>query len=332
MVSKLKDRAFREAEKRIRDCAKLQRRHHERMERRYRKEISDHSDTMSFSSFSSSVSQRLPSATLLATMPYSHAAGTTKGKTKMQKKLERRKQNDGTFKIYEDGRKSVRSLSGLQLGNDVMFVKQGTYASPRDRGRQHLRDMFSHEDSMSRAISDPGLHVESAQSEVSTDSGHDSLFTRPGLGTMVFRRNYLSAGLFGVGRQEDNALNIEGEEVKLHSRLKRSSSLDDSIGSAGSLEVRNQQELPWEDDEIGLDDDEEPDTPPLETFLASLQMSELVSLLQDEKIDLAALTLCSDHDLKSIRIPLGPRKKILDGIQRRKQALEKPMSMGDTEL
>lgn len=52
LVSKLKDRAFREAEKRIRDCAKLQRRHHERMERRYRKEMSDQSDTMSFSSFS----------------------------------------------------------------------------------------------------------------------------------------------------------------------------------------------------------------------------------------------------------------------------------------
>ncbi|XP_075071505.1 pre-mRNA splicing regulator USH1G isoform X2 [Mixophyes fleayi] len=333
MVSKLKDRAFHEAEKRIRDCAKLQRKHHERMERRYRKEMSDHSDTMSFSSFSSSVSQRIPSATLLATMPYSHAAGTTKGKTKMQKKLEKRKQNDGTFKIYEDGRKSVRSLSGLQLGNDVMFVKQGTYASPRDRGRHHLREMFLHEEeSLSRAVSDPGLHVDPAHSEVSTDSGHDSLFTRPGLGTMVFRRNYLSSGLFGVGRQEDNGLNMEGEEVKLRSRLKRSPSLDDSIGSAGSLEGRNEQTLPWEEEELGLDDEEEPDTSPLETFLASLQMSELVTLLQEEKIDLAALTLCSDHDLKSIRIPLGTRKKILDGIQRRKQALERPTAMGDTEL
>ncbi|XP_053552449.1 pre-mRNA splicing regulator USH1G [Bombina bombina] len=334
LVAKLKERAFREAERRIRDCAKLQRKHHERMERRYRKEMSDHSDTMSFSSFSSSVSQRFPSATLLATMPYSNVAGTAKNKTKMQKKLEKRKQPDGTFKIYEDGRKSVRSLSGLQLGNDVMFVKQGTYASPRERGRQHLRDMFlTEDDSMSRAVSDPGLHLDSAHSEVSTDSGHDSLFTRPGLGTMVFRRNYLSSGLFGMGRDEGNSVQgVEDNEVKLRSRLKRSTSLDDSIGSAGSLEVRNEQELPWEEGDLGLDDGEEPDTSPLETFLASLQMSEFVSLLQDEKIDLAALTLCSDHDLKSIRIPLGPRKKILDGIQKRKQAMERPSTMGDTEL
>ncbi|XP_075435916.1 pre-mRNA splicing regulator USH1G isoform X2 [Ascaphus truei] len=335
LVGKLKERAFREAERRIRDCAKLQRKHHERMERRYRKELSDHSDTMSFSSFSSSVSQRFPSATLLATMPYSHAVGTAKGKTKMQKKLDKRKQTDGTFKIYEDGRKSVRSLTGLQLSNDVMFVKQGTYASPRERGRQHLRDMFLHEeDSLTRAVSDPGLHGDSAHSEVSTDSGHDSLFTRPGLGTMVFRRNYLSSGLFGVGREEGGGGPQAGEveEMKLRSRLKRSPSLDDSIGSAGSLEGRNAQELPWDEEELGLEDGEEPDTSPLETFLASLQMSDLVTVLQDEKIDLAALTLCSDHDLKSISIPLGTRKKILDGVQRRKQALERPPAMGDTEL
>uniref|UniRef100_A0A8C5R4R7 USH1 protein network component sans n=1 Tax=Leptobrachium leishanense TaxID=445787 RepID=A0A8C5R4R7_9ANUR len=334
VVGKLKERAFREAERRIRDCAKLQRKHHERMERRYRKEMSDHSDTMSFSSFSSSVSQRFPSATLFSTMPYSHAAGTTKGKTKMQKKLEKRKQMDGTFKIYEDGRKSVRSLSGVQLGNDVMFVKQGTFASPRDRGRQHLRDMFFHEeDSLSRAVSDPGLHGDSTHSEVSTDSGHDSLFTRPGLGTMVFRRNYLSSGLFGVGRDVGNGLHgMESEEIKLQSRLKRSPSLDDSIGSAGSLEGRHERELPWDEEELGLDDDEEPDTSPLETFLASLQMSEFTSLLQDEKIDLSALMLCSDHDLKSIRIPLGPRKKILDGIQRRRHTLDRDSAMGDTEL
>lgn len=49
---------------------------------------------------------------------------TAKGRTKIHKKLEKKKQVDGTFKIYEDGRKSVRSLSGLQLGQDVMFLKQ----------------------------------------------------------------------------------------------------------------------------------------------------------------------------------------------------------------
>uniref|UniRef100_A0A8C3PHE7 USH1 protein network component sans n=1 Tax=Calidris pygmaea TaxID=425635 RepID=A0A8C3PHE7_9CHAR len=259
LVSKLKDKAFRDAERRIKDCVKLQKKHHERMEKRYRKEMSDNSDTMSFSSYSSST--------------------LTKGKTKIQKKLEKKKQVDGTFKIYEDGRKSVR-------------------------------DMFlTDEDTVSRAISDPGLHMDSAHSEVSTDSGHDSLFNRPGLGTMVFRRNYVSSG-----------------------RLQRSPSLNDSIGSANSLQERNAEELPWDEVELGLDDDDEPDTSPLETFLASLHMFEFISILKKEKIDLEALMLCSDNDLKSINIPLGPRKKIVDAIQRRRQTLEKPDVIVDTEL
>uniref|UniRef100_A0A8C6NCD4 Uncharacterized protein n=1 Tax=Melopsittacus undulatus TaxID=13146 RepID=A0A8C6NCD4_MELUD len=288
LVSKLKDKAFRDAERRIKDCVKLQKKHHERMEKRYRKEMSDNSDTMSFSSYSSST--------------------LTKGKTKIQKKLEKKKQVDGTFKIYEDGRKSVRSLS----------------------------DMFlTDEDSVSRAISDPGLHMDSAHSEVSTDSGHDSLFNRPGLGTMVFRRNYVSGGLFGIGREDAGTLgedNTDGIGVKLRSRLQRSPSLNDSIGSANSLQERNAEELPWDEVELGLDDDDEPDTSPLETFLASLHMFEFISILKKEKIDLEALMLCSDNDLKSINIPLGPRKKIVDAIQRRRQTLEKPDVIVDTEL
>lgn len=338
LVSKLKDKAFRDAEKRIKDCVKLQKKHHERMEKRYKKEMSDNSDTMSFSSYSSStLSRKFQHMSMMTSLPYSQATihGTTKGKTKIQKKLEKKKQVDGTFKIYEDGRKSVRSLSGLQLGNDVMFVKQGTYASPKEWTRRNIRDMFlSDEDTVSRAISDPGLHMDSAHSEVSTDSGHDSLFNRPGLGTMVFRRNYVSGGLFGIGQEETGMLgegNGDRVGVKLRSRLQRSPSLNDSIGSANSLQERNEEELPWDNVSLGLDDDE-PDTSPLETFLASLHMSEFISILKKEKIDLDALMLCSEHDLKSINIPMGPRKKIIDAVHRRRQTLEMPDVIEDTDL
>uniref|UniRef100_A0A8B9EW65 USH1 protein network component sans n=1 Tax=Amazona collaria TaxID=241587 RepID=A0A8B9EW65_9PSIT len=270
LVSKLKDKAFRDAERRIKDCVKLQKKHHERMEKRYRKEMSDNSDTMSFSSYSSST---------------------------LSKKFQH---------------------------------------IPKEWTRRNIRDMFlTDEDTVSRAISDPGLHMDSAHSEVSTDSGHDSLFNRPGLGTMVFRRNYVSGGLFGIGREDAGTLgedSTDGIGVKLRSHLQRSPSLNDSIGSANSLQERNAEELPWDEVELGLDDDDEPDTSPLETFLASLHMFEFISILKKEKIDLEALMLCSDNDLKSINIPLGPRKKIVDAIQRRRQTLEKPDIIVDTEL
>ena len=70
LVTKLREQAFRQAERRIKDCAKLQRKHHKRMERRFQKETTASaaaaaeasvSDAMSFSSFSgSSVSRGMP--------------------------------------------------------------------------------------------------------------------------------------------------------------------------------------------------------------------------------------------------------------------------------
>ncbi|XP_027728401.1 Usher syndrome type-1G protein [Vombatus ursinus] len=331
LVGKLKEKAFREAERRIKDCAKLQRKHHARMERLYQRELAERTDTLSFSSLSSStLSRRLQNLSLASHLPYSQATlhGTGRGKTKIQRKLERRKHGEGTFKISEDGRKSIRSLSGLQLGSDVMFVRQGTYANPKEWGRSPLRDMFlSDEDSVSRATLEPGLGAESAHSEVSTDSGHDSLFTRPGLGTMVFRRNYVSSGLQGLGREGE----IDGAGT-LRARMQHSPSLDDdSIGSANSLQERL-DELPWDGFDLGLDEALEPETSPLETFLASLHMDDFVALLRQEKIDLDALMLCSELDLHSISIPLGPRKKILGAVKRRRQVLERPPALQDTEL
>ncbi|XP_055510046.1 pre-mRNA splicing regulator USH1G [Leucoraja erinacea] len=338
LVSKLKQRAYRDAEKRIKDCAKLQKKHQQRMEKRYKREL-DSSDTMSFSSSaSSSLSHQLQRLSMAAALPYSQATlnATTKGKTKIQKKLERKKQVDGSFKIYEDGRKSVRSLSGLQLSNDVMFVKQESGGQARERPRCNVRDMFAAEgDTMSHAASDPGLQADTAYSEVSTDSGHESLFNRPGLGTMVFRRNYVNGGLFGLGHNGSEAgdqVGLRGSDVRLRSRLQRSISMDDSIGSAQSLQEQARGGLPWEELDLGLDDDLEPETSPLDTFLASLSMFDFVPTFKKEKIDLEALTLCSNEDLKSIKIPLGPRKKILEGVQRRQQALGQPDRLEDTNL
>ncbi|XP_013870308.1 Usher syndrome type-1G protein homolog [Austrofundulus limnaeus] len=342
LVGKLKERAFHAAERRIKDCEKLQRRHHERMERKFVKESAafDNLDAISFSSYTSSKFN-----TVTSNMPYSQATlhSTAKGKAKIQKKLEKKKQVDGTFKIYEDGRRSVRSLSGLQLGNDVMFLKQGTYANPKERTRLNIRDMFPREndddvESVSRAMSDPGLY-EAAYSEISADSGRDSLFTRPGLGTMVFRRNYMTAGMFGMGGRNEGS--VAGSEpvgrapnVRLRGQLpRRPPSFDeDSIGSAYSLQERNLQELPWEEMDVELDEDMEPENNPLETFLASQGLGEFLSILSREKIDLEALLLCSEQDLTGIHIPLGPRKKLLDACKRRLDTIEDPEAIEDTEL
>lgn len=75
LVRKLKEKAFREAERRIKECMRMQEKHRKHMERRFKRETCEASasDAMSFSSYtSSSVSRRHPNldATTIS-VPYS---------------------------------------------------------------------------------------------------------------------------------------------------------------------------------------------------------------------------------------------------------------------
>lgn len=73
LVSKLKDRAFRAAERWIKECAKLQKKHHERMERKFLKESAalDNFDAMSLSSYTSGSTLSRKFNTMTSNMPYS---------------------------------------------------------------------------------------------------------------------------------------------------------------------------------------------------------------------------------------------------------------------
>ena len=70
----------------------------------------------------------------------------------------------------------------------------------------------------------------------------------------------------------------------------------------------------------------------LATFLNALDLTDCVQLLHREKLDLDALSLCSEEDLVSIGLSLGPRKKILSAIARRKAILAGGGKLNDTEF
>ena len=91
--------------------------------------------------------------------------------------------------------------------------------------------------------------------------------------------------------------------------------------------------MPWDEDDLeNLDDEDINESTPLELFLAANEIPEYLSLLTQEKIDLPALMLLNDSDLKEISMPMGPRRKILDGIAKRKQTMYSPGIMMDTIL
>ncbi len=63
---------------------------------------------------------------------------------------------------------------------------------------------------------------------------------------------------------------------------------------------------------------------PLSTFLHSLDLVDYVESLHKEKLDLEALAMCREEDLTSIGLPLGPRKKILNAILKRRRIIDSP--------
>lgn len=70
----------------------------------------------------------------------------------------------------------------------------------------------------------------------------------------------------------------------------------------------------------------------LATFLHSLDLVDCVEQLHKEKLDLDALSMCSEGDLISIGLSLGPRKKIMNAIARRKALIAGTGRMADTEF
>ncbi|NXJ60774.1 ANS4B protein, partial [Rostratula benghalensis] len=155
-------------------------------------------------------------------------------------------------------------------------------------------------------------------------AGNDSqlsIFKRPGLGKIVFGRNLAADVNPGTVSSER-----EGISFKMSSELFQYENAEN--GRQDNAE--NGADIPWHEEAIW--DDEEAENTPLEVFLASQMLDEFLPVFMREKIDLDALMLCSDEDLQSIQMELGPRKKVLHAVNKRKEALKNPGKTVDTCL
>lgn len=87
-----------------------------------------------------------------------------------------------------------------------------------------------------------------------------------------------------------------------------------------------------EDDDTQSTSISDPKMAPLMTFLASLNLEQFTPTMRKESIDMKALALCTDQDLKSAGIPLGPRRKILEAVERRGKVCAEPGPLIDTHM
>ncbi|XP_078521193.1 ankyrin repeat and SAM domain-containing protein 4B [Lissotriton helveticus] len=286
-VARLKEQAKKDAKRQIKECEKVQARHQSEMTKNYNKDKFG-----SLSSWKGTVTSQHPAASV--------SSGSLSLTETLRTKLKRKEKN----------------TVDRNTASNVIFMTENSSS-----GRTRALDVFieKQEDEISEDFNE-----KTSLGEGKGQDEQQSVFNRPGLGNIVFRRNLavgLNAGL------EESSYNREDMGFKISSELFQ----PEDDGTASELDADNDIELPWNEEDVGWDDNEV-ETAPLLVFLASQNLHDLVPILMREKIDLDALMLCTDVDLQSINIQLGPRKKILSAVEKRKLALERPGKIVDTRL
>ncbi|KAL1417598.1 hypothetical protein MTO96_006152 [Rhipicephalus appendiculatus] len=324
LVQRLKEKALRDADKRRKGCQKLTRKAAKKAERddkmleKQRKRMAQvellveanngvHSALIPLHVGDGRGTQqptRAPKFSDMVSTGTSTTVSSRKGLGAVSKKIRT---------LDNDGKKSSRSLTGLQRDVEVIFVLKGTAEEPLlpPASRPGLPDFFkdgSAPGDLSRAISesDLGAHPDSGLGEDEPTTG-SSMFERPG---------------------------FEAGSIALPC-----GNVVDSIGSAGSLAQR-QSVLPWEDvEDVYYEEDEEDEeedgggTPPaIVVFLAAHGLAEYLALFSREKVDLDALTLLGEEDLKNMGVPLGRWKKLLRAVEQRRVAFEDTGEVADSRL
>nr|XP_020655258.1 ankyrin repeat and SAM domain-containing protein 4B [Pogona vitticeps]XP_020655259.1 ankyrin repeat and SAM domain-containing protein 4B [Pogona vitticeps] len=291
-VSRLKAEAQQNAERQLRECERRQEKHEHKMAQNFSK-------------------GSISSARETTTRPKISNFFTSSSLSAFPKQLK------DTFRLRM--KKKEETLDNRE-------VEWGGSQNDLPAGRTAVMDMFNEND-------EDFAHEFQGKASLSEDDdgelGQKSIFNRPGLGNIVFR-SHLSAG-----RSADPLLLAkEGVLSKIPNTLflvQESEEEGDLEDPDANVHPDGHPEEPWIEEEIAWNDGEMEATP-LEVFLASQNLNELLPILMRENIDLEALMLCSDEDLRSIQMQLGPRKKILHAIERRQQALANPGKVQDTQL
>uniref|UniRef100_A0A8B9L3R8 Ankyrin repeat and sterile alpha motif domain containing 4B n=1 Tax=Astyanax mexicanus TaxID=7994 RepID=A0A8B9L3R8_ASTMX len=298
-VAQLKKQAVKDAEVRVKQCEKVKKRHQSKMDKMYRGGGSV--SGVSEASAATMTSGNEQFSKLIAADKTGSISSTIKGT--LQRKF---------------GKKDKGTVS-KQGDSNVIFVKQenGNAEKP------DFVDVFNENEENEEDEDGMGGFNDDEEDEEGAGQAKESIFKRPGLGNMVFRRNFSME----MGMEPDEFPSGDTEDLGFLIRKEVFDAEEDGLEDYS----KEDSQLPWNEEEIGLDEDEE-ETSPLDAFLSSINLLDFAPVFVREKLDLEALMLCSDDDLKSIRIQLGPRKKVLDAAARRKAVMEQPGVMKDTFL
>lgn len=302
-VANLKKEAVKEAEKRVKLCEKVKKKHQSKMDKMqrgagYTGSVSEASMASGFSNGGTINSVNEQYSKIIAADKSGSLTARVKGT--LQKRL---------------GKKEKGTSQGSGGDGNVIFSKPEGGAPDKPE----FLDVFNEQD---EGMLDDGGSAGFDYYDDDEEPGQvkQSIFNRPGLGGLIFMNTMgLESDDIPTGTNESLGYLVQNE-------------LFEAEEDAGGLVGADDAEVPWDQEDLGLDDDEDEETSPLDAFLSAIALPEFALAFNREHLDLEALMLCSDDDLKGIRIQLGPRKKILEAAARRKSALQAPCVMKDSCL
>ncbi|PAA58160.1 hypothetical protein BOX15_Mlig022693g1 [Macrostomum lignano] len=345
-VAKMREKAVLEAQRRAKKRDKLMK----KADRRAARESSDACDLH-------------PSAT---NPNYRHAQGsasTSAVADGVSVVLERTNQ---TARPYSNIVAGSPSPSGAAATGGGAFFSSATSPNPKlQRSPMPEADIMYARSADGRSLASASAAASAAGAAAEPPRGVPGLFERPGFGNVAFLQPPQPQS-----PQSPNSLNPHPSHSP-HSpqfpnspnspQLPQSLQLlfpppaspnrtlgRESIGTSASLVLQPWRDMQWTEADVttlapdydmdglenfgdGDDIDGEPST--LETFLECLGLADYHHLLTREHLDLDGLALCSEPDLQSLGLPLGPRRRLLEGLARRRETLaDSPQEMLDLRL
>lgn len=281
------------------------------------------------------------------TQLFSEVAQGSRKKSGTQKVASSHTSAELDFKVSETddtGKRTLRSVRGTIQGKDrqVLYVRDDINIDPSSRPA--LTNVFpetSIKKAYSQSNSDPNL-VDSGNESIGEPSyGEDDeqapgIFSRPNFGNISFLNKF--------DYNESFKSNPKASFDDIDSVLHNGDVVDDedntiigprsSSGAASSSTGGSIQDLPWKEDDVEVldDDEEETEYTKVMMFLESCGLTRYTHLFTSSEVDMEALLKLTQEDFKEIGLPVGPRRKLLDAIENRKQVLSSPSAISDTFL
>ncbi|XP_037333487.1 ankyrin repeat and SAM domain-containing protein 4B [Pungitius pungitius] len=299
-VANLKKEAVKEAEKRAKLCEKVKKKHQSKMDKMQRGASGSVSEASMASGFSDGGTMSVNEQFSKIIAADKSGSLTARVKGTLQKKL---------------GKKDKGTLQRSGGDGNVIFLKQESVVPEQPE----FLDVFNEQDES--MLDEGGMSGYEDRDDDENGQVKQSIFNRPGLGGLIFMKK------MGLESEDVPSENNQSLGYLLQNELLQVE--EDSAGFEGNGDA----DQDWDQEDLGLDDDDDDEeTSPLDAFLSAICLPEFALAFRREHLDLEALMLCSDEDLKGIRIQLGPRKKILEAVTRRKNTLETPGIMKDSSL